>query len=167
MPLSLGQTVVHPHHGAAVVDQFEERDLNGETAKYVVLTLSQHDLTLKIPSNACDEIGIREVITKDAVDEVLEVLGGEADTSNKHWSRRLKKNQRNLRSGDPVKVAEVVRDLTAKDVEKGLSPAEKRLRDKARLMLTGELAAAMGVDTEKADEVIDEALDLDPEPADA
>lgn len=161
MSLSLGQTVVHPHHGAAVVDQFEERDLNGEVAKYVVLTLSQHDLTLKIPSSACDDIGIREVISKEAVDEVLGILGEEADTSNKHWSRRLKRNQRNLRSGDPAKVAEVVRDLTAKDLEKGLSPAEKRLRDKARLMLTGEVAAAMGLEVEAADEVIDEAMGLE------
>lgn len=161
MSLSLGQTVVHPHHGAAVVDQFEERDLNGEVASYVVLTLSQHDLTLKIPSSACDEIGIREVISAEAVADVLEVLGREADTSNAHWSRRLKNNQRNLRSGDPVKVAAVVRDLTAKDAEKGLSPAEKRLCDKARQMLTGELAAAMGLDLDGAGEVIDDALGLE------
>lgn len=166
--LSLGQTVVHPHHGAAKVDQFEERELNGEPAEYVVLRLSMNDLTLKIPHDACDDIGIRMVIDDAEVTKVLGILGDEADTSNKHWSRRLKQNQRRLRSGEPASVAQVVRDLSAKELEKGLSPAEKRLRDKARLMLTGELAAATDRDVEDVEQLIDEAMGLDDlEPADA
>lgn len=159
--LTLGQTVVHPHHGAAKVDEFEERELNGEPAEYVVLRLSMNDLTLKIPHDACDDIGIRTVIDDDEVREVLDILGAEADTSNAHWSRRLKQNQRRLRSGEPKEVAQVVRDLSAKQLEKGLSPAEKRLRDKARLMLTGELVAATGDDVEAVEALIDDAMGLD------
>lgn len=158
MSFSVGQTVVHPHHGAAIVDQFEERELNGETAQYVVLRLDEHDLTLKVPSALCEEVGIREVIGRDAVDEVIEILGGEPDTSNKHWARRLKRNQRRMRSGDPAKVAEVVRDLSAKEQTKGLSPAEKRLRDKAMLMLCGELAAAADVAVEEAEQMVGRAI---------
>lgn len=158
MPFDVGQTVVHPHHGAAVVDDFEERELHGETERYVVLRLDEHDLTLKVPSGLCDEVGIREVIDEQTVDEVMEVLGGDPDTSNKHWARRLKRNQRRMRSGDPAQVAEVIRDLCAKEAVKGLSPAEKRLRDKAMLMLCGELAAAAEVNLEQAEQMVDEAL---------
>lgn len=158
MAFSVGQTVVHPHHGAAVVDQFEERELHGEPQQYVVLRLEENDLTLKVPSSLCEEVGIREVIEKDSVDEVLEVLGGEPDTSNKHWARRLKRNQRRMRSGDPSQVAEVVRDLCAKEKIKGLSPAEKRLRDKAMVMLCGELAAATGVERDDAETLIGDHL---------
>lgn len=160
--LSLGQTVVHPHHGAARVDEFEEREFNGEQAEYVVLRLSMNDLTLKIPHEACDDIGIRTVIGDDEVERVLDILGGEADTSNEHWSRRLKRNQRRLRSGEPSSVAQVVRDLSAKEIEKGLSPAEKRLRDKARLMLTGELVAATDRELEQVEQMIDDAMALEP-----
>ena len=158
MPFSVGQTVVHPHHGAAVVDQFEERELHGEKQRYVVLRLEENDLTLKVPSGRCEEVGIREVIDEDDVADILEVLEGEPDTSNKHWARRLKRNQRRMRSGDPMQVAEVVRDLAAKDQTKGLSPAEKRLRDKAMLMLCGELAAATKTDLERAEKLIHEHI---------
>lgn len=160
MSLTLGQTVVHPHHGAARVDEFEERELNGEPARYVVLRLSTNDLTLKIPHEACDDIGIRTVISASEVDDVLAVLSDEADTSNEHWSRRLKQNQRHLRSGEPARVARVVRDLSAKEAEKGLSPAEKRLRDKARAMLLGELAAATDREVEDVEAMIDDAMGL-------
>ncbi len=158
MPFEVGQTVVHPHHGAAVVDQFEERELDGEVARYVVLRLEEADLTLKVPSGLCEEVGIREVIDADAVTEIMDVLSDEPDTSNKHWARRLKRNQRRMRSGDPEQVAEVIRDLCAKEELKGLSPAEKRLRDQAMLMLCGELAAAADVQPERAEEMIDEAI---------
>lgn len=158
MPFSVGQTVVHPHHGAAVVDEFEERELHGEPQRYVVLRLDEDDLTLKVPSGLCEEVGIREVIDSDDVDEVLTVLQGEPDTSNKHWARRLKRNQRRMRSGDPAQVAKVVRDLAAKDQVKGLSPAEKRLRDKAMIMLCGELAVAINADLEGARQLVDDHL---------
>ncbi len=165
MTLSIGQTVVHPHHGAALVDDFEERELNGKTASYVVLRLSANDLTLRIPNDACDDLGIRTVITKSEVEDVLVVLGAPADTSNANWSRRFKENQRALSSGEPASVAQVVRDLSAKEAEKGLSPAEKRIRDQARGILGGELAAAIGRDLDAALELMDDAMGL--RPADA
>ena len=161
MSFRVGQTVVHPHHGAAVVDQFEDRMRNGDTERYVVMTLSEGDLTLKVPTELCEDVGIRQVMDTDGVDEVVEVLGGEPETSNSHWSRRLKANQRRLRSGNPAEIAQVVRDLTAKEQRKGLSPAEKRLRDKGRSMLRGELAAAIDGDAEAADKLIDESLQLE------
>lgn len=161
MSFRVGQTVVHPHHGAAVIDEFEERELNGETAKYVVLSSPDIDLTLKVPLDQCDDIGIRMVMTAAEVDDVLAVLRSEPGPATGHWSRRLKRNQRRLRSGDAHQVAEVLRDLSAKDAEKGLSPAEKRLNDKARRFLCGEMAAVVKGGQEAAETMIAEALGLE------
>ena len=98
--------------------------------------------------------------TVGQLDSLLTLLGEEGEPPKGHWSRRLKRNQERLRSGEPTEVAVVLRDLTAKDLDNGLSPAERRLRDQARQMLLGEMSAIVG-QRENAEEMLDEALGLD------
>lgn len=162
MPFAVGQTVVHPHHGAAVVDDVEHRDLNGEQVEYLVLSAPDLDLVLRVPAETCEDVGLRECINQDQLSLVLDVLGAEGTPPTGHWSRRLKANQQRLRSGEPEEVARVLRDLTIKDEGKGLSPAERRLRDQARRMLLGEVAAVIDGDIDDADAMLDKALGLEP-----
>jgi CarD family transcriptional regulator len=160
MSFTVGQTVVHPHHGAAVIDDLENRVFDGREMQYLVLTAPDTDLTLRVPADACQEIGIRECMGRDELDGLMSLLGEEGEPPTGHWSRRLKRNQERLRSGEPTEVAIVLRDLTAKDGENGLSPAERRLRDQARQMLLGEMTAIVG-DTAGAETMLDDALGLD------
>lgn len=161
MPFSVGQTVVHPHHGAATVDEVEERELNGKNVEYLVLSAPDLDLTLRVPAATCEDVGLRECMDREQLDELLTLLGQEGTPPTGHWSRRLKANQQRLRSGEPDEVAVVLRDLTVKDQGKGLSPAERRLRDQARRMLVGEIAAVIEGDVDQAGDLVDEALGLE------
>lgn len=160
MSFTVGQTVVHPNHGAAVIERTEDRELAGEMREYLVFTVAEQDLVLKVPVEACEDVGIRAPVDADAVDGLIESLRGETKLTKGTWARKFKARQRAVQSGDPAKIADVVRDLHVKYDEKGrLSAAEKRLQNKARAMLIGELAAALAIDYEAAEAKVDEALE--------
>jgi CarD family transcriptional regulator len=160
LSLTVGETVIHPHHGAARVDQLEQRRLDGEEIEYVVLESPINDLTVKIPTSQVDEIGIRPCMSQERLDDVIEVLEDEPTPQKGHWSRRLKRNQKRMRSGQPTELAMVVRDLTAKLARKGLSPAERRLHRSARRMLHAEMAAVVDGGPEAAEELLADALSV-------
>ncbi|MBY5162695.1 CarD family transcriptional regulator [Salsipaludibacter albus] len=155
---AVGDTVIHPHHGAATIDDVEQRELNGDQVEYVVLTSPFNDLTLKVPVSRVEDVGIRACMSTERLTEVVAVLEDEPTPQKGHWSRRLKRNQSRMRSGEPAKLAMVVRDLTAKLNTKGLSPAERRIHRTSRRMLHGEIAAVVDGGAEAADALLDEAL---------
>lgn len=158
-PFKVGDQVVYPHHGVATIEKIEEKDVLGEKKTYLVLRLDTGDLTLMVPADNVKDVGIRDTIEKDQVDKVLKILKkGEITDQAENWSRRFKANQERIRSGDIQEVAEVVRNLSLREREKGLSTGEKRMLNKAREILTGELAVAMSVDTEEAEEVLEKAI---------
>jgi CarD family transcriptional regulator len=155
----VGDQVVYPQHGVATVKKVEEKEVLGERQMYLVLELDQGDLTLMVPAASVEDVGIRNLISKDQVDEVLKVLSkGRVTDGAENWSRRFKANSEKLRSGDIQMVAEVVRNLSIRDREKGLSTGEKRMLNRARQILTGEIAVALKLDAEGAEEVLEKAL---------
>lgn len=158
MAYSVGDTVVYPHHGAAVIEKTEERELSGETREYFVLRLTYGDLTLMVPSDSCEEVGIRDVVTKKQVEQVLEVLRTPEGKAPRNWSRRFKANMERLRSGDIFQVAEVVRNLATRQADGGLSAGERRMLGKAKQILLSELAVAMRKDEDRAEAAIRKVL---------
>lgn len=155
----VGDQVVYPQHGVATIQKIEEKDVLGEPQTYLVLELDQGDLTLMVPSASVEDVGIRNLINKEQVDEVLKVLGkGRVTDGAENWSRRYKANSEKLRSGDIELVADVVRNLSIRDREKGLSTGEKRMLNRARQILTGEIAVALKLEAEEAEEVLEKAL---------
>ena len=158
MAFSVGDTVVYPHHGAAVIEKKERRELSGEERDYLVLRLTYGDLTLMVPADSCEEVGIRNVVSKKEVERVLNVLREEEPNKNGNWSRRFKANYEKLRSGDIYQVAEVVRNLATRESDKGLSAGERRMLGKAKQILLSELAVAIKKDEEKAEELIQKVL---------
>jgi CarD family transcriptional regulator len=113
-----------------------------------------------VPRDNCQEVDIREVCSSDDVEGVLEILRtGECSTQG-NWSRRFKGNIERLQSGDIFQVAEVVRDLTVRDRDKGLSAGEKRMLQRSRQILVSELVLACTCDEYKATLMLDEALEV-------
>ena len=149
----VGEVVVYPHHGAAVIEDIETREMGGETLEYLVLHINQSDLVVRVPIKNADNVGVRDVVGKEGLEKVFSVLRDEDVEEAGNWSRRYKANQERLASGDINKVAEVVRDLWRRDQDRGLSAGEKRMLGKARTILVGELALAKPVDEAKADEM--------------
>ena len=156
MEYKVGEVVVYPHHGAAVIEDIETREMGGETLEYLVLHINQSDLVVRVPIKNADNVGVRDVVGKEGLEKVFSVLRDEDVEEAGNWSRRYKANQERLASGDINKVAEVVRDLWRRDQDRGLSAGEKRMLGKARTILVGELALAKPVDEKKADTMLEE-----------
>ncbi|AZA12765.1 CarD family transcriptional regulator [Corynebacterium choanae] len=156
MDFKVGDTVVYPHHGAAVIEGMEMRTVGGEEKQFLVLQIHQSDLTVKVPVDKAELVGVRDVVGEEGLRKVFSVLRETDVEEAGNWSRRYKANQERLTSGDVNKVAEVVRDLWRRDQDRGLSAGEKRMLNKARQILVGELALAEDVDHAKADEVLAE-----------
>ena len=109
-PFRVGDRVVYPHHGAATIEGLQDREVDGSSRKYYVLRLSYGDLTLMVPTDGADEVGLRGVVPKDEVEQVFQVLKSRKQApSPSNWSRRFKNHVEKLRSGDIYQVAEVSR----------------------------------------------------------
>ena len=158
MNFEVGETVVYPHHGAATITEVKDRKVKGELKKYLKLNVTQGDLTIEVPAENVELVGVRDVIGQEGLDQVYEVLQAAFTEEPTNWSRRYKSNLEKLASGDVIKVSEVVRDLWRRDQDRGLSAGEKRMLAKARQILVSELALAKKVYEEKAGELLDEAL---------
>lgn len=158
MPFEIGDKVVYPHHGAAEIVKRENRTFNGEEKEYLVLKLAYGELTLSVPSENAEKVGLREVINDEEVEEVFAVLRKKEARMPTNWSRRFKNHVEKLKSGDIYQVAEVVRNLSIRDKDKGLSAGEKRMLQKARQILVSELTFAIGVSEQEAEDKLDEAL---------
>ncbi|MDO4909460.1 MAG: CarD family transcriptional regulator [Corynebacterium sp.] len=152
MDFKVGDTVVYPHHGAAVVEAIEEREIGGEKLEFLVLQIHQSDLTVRVPAKNAEKVGVRDVVGEEGLLKVFSVLRDVDVEETGNWSRRYKANQERLASGDVNQVAEVVRDLWRRDQDRGLSAGEKRMLAKARQILVGELALVANVDEKRAAE---------------
>ena len=152
MGFKVGDKVVYPHHGAAIIEKREKRVAFGEKKEYLVLRLAYGDLTLMVPADNTEGVGLREVINDEEVEEVFAVLRKKEARMPTNWSRRYKNHSEKLRSGDIYQVAEVVRNLSIRDKDKGLSAGEKRMLSRARQILVSELTFALNVDEETAEQ---------------
>src|SRR5215218_58948 len=118
MGFTVGETVVYPHHGAALIEAIEQRTIKG---------VEKGDLTVRVPADNAEIVGVRDVVGQEGLDKVFEVLRAPHTEEPTNWSRRYKANLEKLASGDVNKVAEVVRDLWRRDKDRGLSAGEKRM----------------------------------------
>lgn len=162
MNFEVGETVVYPHHGAATIEEVKTRTVRGEEKMYLKLRVSQGDLTIEVPADNVDLVGVRDVVGAEGLEHVFDVLRAEYTEEPTNWSRRYKANLEKLASGDVNKVAEVVRDLWRRENDRGLSAGEKRMLAKARQILVSELALAKKLDEEEAAKLLDEILDQAP-----
>lgn len=159
MTFTVGETVVYPNHGAAVIEDIEMRTIKGEEKQYLVLRIvAQQDLVVRVPACNLDLVGVRDVVDRAGLDRVFEILREIVPDEPTNWSRRYKANLEKLHSGDVMKVSEVVRDLWRRERDRGLSAGEKRMLAKARQILVSELALAERTNEDKAEAMLDEVL---------
>lgn len=159
MTFNVGETVVYPNHGAAVIEDLETRTIKGEEKLYLVLRIiGQNDLVVRVPAANLDLVGVRDVVDEKGLKKVFEVLRQPHTEEPANWSRRYKANLEKLHSGNVLKVAEVVRDLWRRERDRGLSAGEKRMLAKARQILVSELALAEKVEEERAEQMLEGVL---------
>jgi CarD family transcriptional regulator, regulator of rRNA transcription len=158
MAFKVGDRVVYPHHGAAVIERKETRDAFGGKAEYFVLKVAHGDLTLSVPTDKAEEVGMRPPISAEDVDDLFQLLSKKDVREPTNWSRRFKNHQEKLKSGDVYQVAEVVRNLALREVTKGLSAGEKAMLVKARSVLVSELSFALNISEDEALQRLEQQL---------
>ena len=158
MKIEVGETLVYPHHGAVTITDISTRSIKGVDTKLMTLRVHTSELTIQLPVDNVDLVGVRDVIDAEGVAAVHRVLQDEFIEEPGNWSRRYKANQEKMASGSVYRVSEVVRDLWRRDQSKGVSAGEKRMLEKARQVLVSELALAEGVSDEAASERLYEVL---------
>jgi CarD family transcriptional regulator len=154
----VGDKVVYPHHGAGTVVKREVREVLGEKREYLTIQILHNDMTVNVPSENAEKVGLRKVIDEEMVAKVLKALTGTGTVMPKNWNRRFKHNRDKMKTGDIFELAEVVRNLSLRDHEKGLSTGEKQMFVKAKKILASELMYAKGMDEDEAAEWLDEVL---------
>ncbi len=165
MKIEIGETLVYPHHGAVTITGIATRMIRGVETKLMTLNVHTSELTIQLPVDNVDLVGVRDVIDKDGVAAVYKVLTDEFIEEPSNWSRRYKSNQEKMASGSVYKVSEVVRDLWRRDQEKGVSAGEKRMLEKARQILVSELALAQGINDAEAAVLLLEVLESNGAPS--
>ena len=154
----VGDKVVYPHHGAGTVVKKETREVLGEKREYLTIQILHNDMTVNVPAENAEAVGLRKVINEDTVKEVVKALTGNGTTMPKNWNRRFKHNRDKMKTGDIFELAEVVRNLSLRDRDKGLSTGEKQMFVKAKKILISELMYAKGMDEEETAEWLDDVL---------
>jgi CarD family transcriptional regulator len=154
----IGDNVVYPHHGAGQVLKKEDKDVLGEVRQYLTIKILHNDMTVMVPcENAC-RAGLRRVIDEETVQKVLAVLTDECSEMPKNWNRRFKHNRDKIKTGDIYELAEVVRNLAIREIDKGLSTGEKQMFVRAKKILASELMYALEMEEEEAEEHLDDLL---------
>src|SRR3954463_12518859 len=154
----IGDNVVYPHHGAGKVLGKEQKDVLGETREYLTIKILHNDMTVMVPCENARKAGLRRVIDEVTVKKVLGVIEAECSEMPKNWNRRFKHNRDKIKTGDIYELAEVVRNLAVREVEKGLSTGEKQMFVRAKKILASELMYALDMDEEQAEEHLDGLL---------
>lgn len=152
----IGDKVVYPMHGAGTIVAIEEKEVLDEKKKYYIMQLPIGEMKVMIPMDKVEEIGLREIINDEQVEEVYSLLRDDQDQMSRNWNRRYRANMEKLRTGDVYEVSEVVRNLTIREKMKGLSTGEKKMLNSARQILVSELVLAEDKDEIEVEITIDD-----------
>lgn len=150
----IGDKIVYPMHGAGTIVSIEEREILGEKRKYYTMIMPIGDMKVMIPVDSVEEIGIREVVNLEELDEVKTILSGQKDQMSQNWNKRYRNNMEKIKSGDICEVASVVRNLILMDDEKGLSTGERKMLNNAKQILVSEIALVKNLNKEEAESLV-------------
>src|SRR5690554_6805613 len=156
---NIGDRVVYPMHGAGVIEAVEEKDVGGATENYYVIKLSMGEMKIMVPVFNVNLVGVRKVIGKEEVMKVLDILKSKDSLMSSNWNRRYRANMEKIKSGNIYEVAEVVRNLSLREREKGLSTGERKMLENARQILLSELVLAQNVTEDQVEAMLEGCLD--------
>lgn len=154
----VGDRVVHPMHGAGIIESIVQERLGGQLSSYYVFRMPSGGLTLKIPTGSCGAIGVRALSTSGRIREVLSAIPGLEIDRTTNWNRRYRENLDRLKSGDLLEVARVIKGLMWRDREKGLSNGERKMLHSAKQILVSEVVLVEGHTYPDAEQRVEQAM---------
>ena len=155
---SVGDKVLYPTHGAGVIDSIEEKTLLGEKKSYYTMRMPVGDMKVMVPLESADAAGLRRVVSKSEAENVIKKLATDEPCENSSWNRRFRENSEKIRSGNIYLVASVVRSLTIRERERGLSTGEKKMLSDSRQILISELVLSLDKTKEEVSEMSEKSI---------
>ena len=154
----VGDKIVHPMHGAGIIDSIVSRKMNGVQREYYQMRLPAGSMLVMIPTDHTDEIGVRPVIDQEEALHVMDALGSIEVDMSQNWNHRYRENMTRIKSGDLLEVARVVKGLMLRDEHRGLSTGERKMLRCAKQILISELVLSQNLSYETVEERINRAL---------
>ena len=151
----LGDKIVHPMHGAGIVESIVEKKVNGVTREYYVLKLPVRSMVVMIPVDSCEEIGVRPILDSRQAEQIIAQLNCIEVDFEQNWNRRYRENMERLKSGDLTQVAQVIKGLMQRDAQRGLSTGERKMLHSAKEIFISEIVLAQSVSYEDVELRID------------
>ncbi len=149
----IGDKAVYPAYGVGVIEAIDEKEIMGSRQTFFIFRTLDSDVTIMIPRENADKVGLRKVIGAKEVSNIYKVLGKkDVQFENQTWNRRFREYTEKINSGSLTEVAEVMRDLFILKAAKDLSFGERKMLDTARNLLIKELAVAKNIGKEKVEE---------------
>ncbi len=157
---NIGDNIVYPMHGAGTIDAIEEKEVLGETLQYYIINLPG-EVKVMVPTAKAEAMGVRNIINKQEAGQVLKVLESNETEMSDNWNKRYRDNLDKMKTGDIFEVADVVRNLSFKQKEKGtLSTGEKKMLNNAKLILVSELVLAEHASQTEIEELVDNKINM-------
>ena len=147
----IGDRIVHPMHGAGVIESIVEEKISGQLVRFYVFKMPISGLTLKIPIANSEMIGIRAISSADEIETVIGKIPGLSIDMTANWNHRYRENMERLKSGDLLEVAGVIKALMHRDNERGLSNGERKMLHSAKQILISEVVLAESVEYSAAE----------------
>lgn len=154
----VGDKIVHPMHGAGVVDSIVTKKVNGVVRDYYILKIPVGGMLVMIPTENSEEIGVRPVVDSGEADRVIASIPGIEVDMTQNWNRRYRENMLRLKSGDLLEVAAVVKGLILRDSDRGLSTGERKMLHSAKQILISEIVLSQNTSYEDVEARINTAL---------
>ena len=156
---NIGDKVVYPMHGAGIIEGIEEKNVLGEKQNYYIIKMPG-EVKVMVPTAKAADVGVRDIIDSNTASKVFKVLETNSTAMSMNWNKRYRDNMEKMKSGDIYEVADVVRNLSFKQKEKGLSTGEKKMLLNAKQILVSELTLAENSKKEEIEEMVNSKIDL-------
>ena len=153
----VGDKVVYPLHGAGKIESIEEKSIMNERQSYYIIKMPG-EVKVMVPTDKAEKIGVRNIIDKSSAEKVFEILEEDETEMSMNWNKRYRDNMDKMKSGDIYEVADVVRNLSFKQKEKGLSTGEKKMLINAKQILVSELVLAERSSYEEMENIVDNKI---------
>ena len=154
---NVGDKIVYPMHGAGTIESIEEKDILGEKQSYYILKMPG-EVKVMVPTAKAENIGVRNVIDKETVGKVFNLLENDTNEPTMNWNKRYRDNMEKMKSGNVYEIADVVKNLSFKQKEKGLSTGEKKMLVNAKQILVSELVLAEHSTKDEVENQIDNTI---------
>lgn len=159
----IGDQVVHPMHGAGVIDDIVRERIGVESREYYVFRMPVGGLLLKIPTANTAAVGLRALLEPGAVEQVLEAIPSMDAEETSNWNKRYRENLSRLKSGDLYQVAQVIKILMHRDARRGLSTGERKMLHSAKQILISEMVLTEHVEYAQAEARLDSKMMQQPQ----